>query len=363
MCEGRGRVSRQDATFHDTLVGIFTRSISVPSGRTAGKGDGVLMQIDANERTASYNNPEHSESFCVRGRKNVKSQRKFSFRRSLHGFTLVELLVVITIIGVLIALLLPAVQAAREAARRAQCGNNLKQIGVALHNYHDVYKVLPAGQFFPYWGWGASILPQLEQLGVYDQCNFEFPYHTMENSEVIKTFIETYHCPSAEPPPQLVSCCGSIPGTKDAAETNYAGVATHTYPGPAYEPYGSGCMYEESAVRMADIDDGTSQTLMIAEVSHFPDGDPFQQMGLPQYCPGKVCELGHPWAAYDQVTTYYGINQNTTYLECGVQSSHPGGAAFTFADGHVSFLNESINQSTLIALTTRAGEEVIGDVP
>jgi len=123
------------------------------------------------------------------------------------GFTLVELLVVIAIIGILIALLLPAVQAAREAARRMQCSNNLKQLGLALHIYHDTYKVFPyaAGGGGTYWSWSTLMLSSIEAQTTYDRIDFEYPYNAgpsndaiKANNEAMRTFLNVYQCPSAE---------------------------------------------------------------------------------------------------------------------------------------------------------------------
>ena len=290
------------------------------------------------------------------GNLHTVDQRTSSFRRPLHGFTLVELLVVIAIIGILIALLLPAVQAAREAARRAQCSNNLKQIGLALHLYHDVHKVFPGGQHYlpngTLWGWGAMVLPYFEQSVIHQELDWTTGYNTPQNSQIIKTFISTYACPSAHPPPRLVTGVISIRGETDAAESHYAGISTHEPVDYGNTPTGSGCLYDGSAVRIADIRDGTSETLMVGETSPYADDDPWK-WAYPNYCPFRKCDLGRMWAGDGCITTYHGINRRTTFIQSGVQSSHPGGANFTFADGHVSFLNEDIGQDTLIALTTR----------
>ncbi len=318
-------------------------------------GKGVHMQIDADKRLVDYACFGHGECLRVRGQKNVATQRKSSFRRPLHGFTLVELLVVIAIIGILIALLLPAVQAAREAARRAQCSNNLKQIGLALHLYHDVHEVLPGGQQYlangTLWGWGAMVLPYFEQSVIHQELDWTTGYNTEQNSLIIKTFISTYTCPTAHPP-RLVTGVIGIRGEKDAAESHYAGISTHEPVDYGNTPTGSGCLYDGSAVRIADIRDGTSKTLMVGETSPYADDDPWK-WAYPNYCPFRKCDLGRMWAGDGCITTYHGINRRTTFIQSGVQSSHPGGANFTFADGHVSFLNEDIGQDTLIALTTR----------
>ena len=144
-----------------------------------------------------------------------------------RGFTLV----VIAIIGILVALLLPAVQAAREAARCLQCKNNLKQIGLALLCYEDTQGVFPyahgraANGVFT-WAWSALILPYVEQAAAYDRCDFDpnLGYNTVENQEAIKQQFPFYHCPSA-PPNELITCCIHIPGTADTGETNYAAIS------------------------------------------------------------------------------------------------------------------------------------------
>ena len=290
------------------------------------------------------------------GRKNVHTQQKRSFCRPLHGFTLVELLVVITIIGILISLLLPAVQSAREAARRMSCSNNLKQVGLALQIYHERHQSFPPGLLLvgttPRWSWSALILPDLEQSGLSLQIDYRRSYADPHNYNVIEYFVPTYQCPSADPN-QLVSALADKPGIKDAAGTNYSGIATHTNVYYSRTSGGSGCLYNNSKIRIADIKDGTSQTLMVCESVRSADDDPIKRDAGDAYCPNAVCEIGKVWAAENSITTFYGINKNPTYTQAGVQSRHPGGANFAFADGHVTFLSENIKPSTLAALTTR----------
>jgi prepilin-type N-terminal cleavage/methylation domain-containing protein/prepilin-type processing-associated H-X9-DG protein len=293
--------------------------------------------------------------------------------RRPHGFTLVELLVVITIIAILIALLLPAVQAAREAARRIQCANNMKQVGLAIALYHESQGLFPTGggtsQFGGLWTfeWSGLIMPFIEQGNVASQIKYDYAYDRVENQAVIKTFVGTYHCPSSAPE-KLSTCCRYIPGIEDAAPTRYSAIYTSNA-----APYGiwtdatkntrnqlyTGCIFADSAIRMRDVTDGTSQTLIVGERDSYPDDDPWKSTSGQDYCPNAKCEFANIWAGVARITTYYGINKGRFYQQSGVMSQHPGGANFTFVDAHVAFLNEAINQQTLTALTTRNGNEVI----
>ena len=308
----------------------------------------------------------------------MKAQRKPRSRRPLHGFTLVELLVVITIIGILIALLLPAVQAAREAARRMQCNNNLKQIGLALHQYHAIHEGFPCSENVSvHWSWITMMLPHFEYGSLYEQMDLDIPMNHLHpaNNAAVKTLIALFQCPSDEPN-RLISCCGALPGYEDAAQTSYAGTATHRadFRG-ATEPNPTGVLfdnYQNLYINFRDIKDGTSSTFMVGECDYDTMDDPHVdewpwRVGYgTTYCPSapEACPIGKPWAASDSIhiTTAYGINPGRPYAsydDCAVQSSHPGGAQFLFCDGHASFLSENIKQETLEALTTRNWGEII----
>jgi prepilin-type N-terminal cleavage/methylation domain-containing protein/prepilin-type processing-associated H-X9-DG protein len=200
-------------------------------------------------------------------------------RRPRAGFTLIELLVVIAIIAVLIALLLPAVQAAREAARRSQCVNNLKQIGLALHNYASIQNVLPPGRINSHvaglgncWGMYAQILPQMEMQAVFNSFNFNLPPDTpaLANTTGNLTFITTLICPS-DLPPTLITVGGFPFATHNYnvnAGSNYpvdANIAASNMPSPAFSGNPNGPFYENSAVSFPAITDGTSNTVAVTE--------------------------------------------------------------------------------------------------
>ena len=298
------------------------------------------------------------------------------YPRKSRGFTLVELLVVIAIIGILIALLLPAVQAAREAARRMQCTNNLKQQALGLHNYHATHGCFPAGSAWErdetppyaknYWAWSALSLPFMEGGADYARIDFSYGFNqpntgpeVLQNWEAMKAMIGMFQCPSA-PKNALVTCCGGIPGIEDGAETNYCGVrgVAENMPYNEFEQ-GNGVLNHNGWVKIRDISDGTAQTLMITESDKDPN-DPWKLTAGANYCPNAQCDFGFMWAAGNVVVTEWGINATPIHaVQTPPYSYHPGGANFAFADGHVSFLDETIDQDTLEALTTRAGGEPI----
>ncbi len=308
-------------------------------------------------------------------------------RRS--GFTLIELLVVIAIIAVLIALLLPAVQSAREAARRIQCVNNLKQIGLALHNYQESRTSLPgADMVFNITEISAlsNILPYLEQANVYNSINFDFSYQDPNNSTAMYTVINGFICPSDLP--------DAIPSL--GAQTNYmanmgSGIVWQSAIGPNVGlPQPNGVFYGDSATRFADITDGLSNTTFFSErvladgnnaiVS--PIADVFFSPGFPvtpddalQQCLAvNIYDLnnqfplfmGAPWLCGQHIFLHVSPPNSRS---CGFfvalravmppSSRHPGGVNVVFGDGSVKFIKDSINQQTWFALGTRANGEVI----
>ena len=205
------------------------------------------------------------------------------------GFTLVELLVVIAIIGILVALLLPAVQAAREAARRTACQNNFKQVGVALHNYHSAQQVFPPGTRFTQvsnascpeteaggersFGWGAFILPYLEEQQLYDQLDLDINVFTGVNWDASAILVSAYVCPSEANDSSWVDCCtgkdhGGAPGD-DWRLSNMAGIGdsveAHCW---LYQPHaiGRGTLFNYSKINIGKITDGSSHTAMVGEV-------------------------------------------------------------------------------------------------
>jgi prepilin-type N-terminal cleavage/methylation domain-containing protein/prepilin-type processing-associated H-X9-DG protein len=314
------------------------------------------------------------------------------------GFTLVELLVVIAIIGILVALLLPAVQSAREAARRSQCQNNAKQIALALQNYASANRSLPPGTMMnPYgdpevpafgvgWGWGTFILPYMEEVAAYDSMNFKStvgdPSATLGGAQLIVSFI----CPSAPNETDYwAECCsgydhGGNPNY-DFRLTNYAGVSD------AFDGFflssqpvarGDGVLFNFYQVPIQKITDGSSHTLMVGEVTG----------GWGVHPSSGRAWISHMWITWNCQDTADGINgfgsvpggrsdaldpfdgdgdcpgRHCEYFnESGFSSFHPGGAHFAYADGSVHFLEETIDQNLLGVLTTRNGGETPGEAP
>ena len=306
------------------------------------------------------------------------TNRETQYRADLRhaGFTLVELLVVIAIIAILIALLLPAVQSAREAARRTQCANNMKQIALALQIYHTEFSRFP-GAHIGAWSWSALILPFVEQEAAHDLCDFREGYMFPRNRRAIRTYLPFYQCPTA-PKNKLVSCCKRLPGYEDAMETNYSAISTHLPTFYAYASYidtetrngvtlfwpgglGTGVLFDQGRTRIADIRDGSSQTFMNCEADLDQD-DEWKRIAGSTYCANprpEGCHIGKMWAGENRLTTAYGVNSETDLHVAGTNSNHPGGSQFSYADGHVSFVSENIDQAVLEALTTRNGGEVL----
>ena len=317
-------------------------------------------------------------------------------RSKRQGFTLVELLVVITIIGILIALLLPAVQAAREAARRTQCANNLKQLGLALHNYHATHTYLPPGAHSCCWEtWQALILPYIEQQALYDIYRLNERYYSGNNLTVTRIRLPACTCPSDGK--------GTYTGTGVVGH-NYAANFGNTAllgsaSAPYYSPYGpeqdvggvhfggapftmSG--YPESghahiptlAYCFADIRDGLSNTLMLAEVIQGQGGEDTRGLTWWGYATWFTTYLspnssGPDVCYYAEYCVPPAVNpanppcispfSQQQPLVLAARSRHPGGVDSVLCDGWVRFISDNVPLDVWRALSTTKGSEVIGN--
>lgn len=315
--------------------------------------------------------------------------------RARRGFTLVELLVVIAIIGILVALLLPAVQAAREAARRTQCINNLKQVGIALHQFHDVNQAFPASgwtQAGPgnplgkYVGWRPLITPYIEQESIKNAWDFSLNWWEGNNVALAANRLKLFECPSvpragavtsaiAKPPrPALTFVNQLAPTDYEALMGSRPSSINPHLPFAIYtntNPYS--VLYRNSTTRIAEIMDGTSNTVMVVECG----GRPMVfRRRLPK--PALVNDQGIGWADSEGPFSLDGASPNGDLEGCGPAggctasmnrkndnepfSFHPGGGNFLFADGHVGFLQEALSLTTLAALSTANAGEVTGTV-
>ncbi len=294
-----------------------------------------------------------------------------SILKRSKGFTLIELLVVIAIIATLVAILLPAVQQAREAARRSTCKNNLKQIGLAIHNYHDTFVVMVPGSikhaaYGDGWnphGWGAMILPFLEQSAVYDALaretnNFATePKFNAGDNPVGKSVIPVYICPS-----DIMANNNTYLEGSTNAKSNYVGSGGSVFVNDNdYNPQSfNGPFAVNASRRFADITDGLSNTVIVGE----RDGG---------YDSGRTLRFAAWWLGTDHVgwhdrmyaftSKQYPINNRIGTLSQQARSFgsfHMGGAQFVMGDGHVIFISENIDGNTYEALGTINRGEVVG---
>jgi prepilin-type N-terminal cleavage/methylation domain-containing protein/prepilin-type processing-associated H-X9-DG protein len=339
------------------------------------------------------------------------------FFKRRTGFTLIELLVVIAIIAVLVGLLLPAVQKVREAANRMSCGNNLKQIALAFHNYHDTNGTFPSGAWSPPgamkgnsnwatgwrdprssccpWGifsWAALILPYMEQSSLYNQLNFKVPVYAIHVPEDPK--LSPWAPTSGDRGPGNPTIPGGLPGSGQPNPNIVAATATpksFVCPASPQSTFGDagtmkdyalcydgggpldnenccpertqkgsvgpyrGMGWVNSNVRIADVLDGTSSTFLVMEKINFSNQSWCSQgMGCNEFLWVHHQSQGMVTASEPP---NYTVNNSRA-----AEGVHPGGVQTSYVDGHIGFVQNGINIATYFALGTRAGNEVV-DVP
>ncbi|MGO8753083.1 MAG: DUF1559 domain-containing protein [Thermoguttaceae bacterium] len=314
-----------------------------------------------------------------------------------QGFTLVEILVVISILGMLIALLLPAVQTARESARRVHCANNLKQLALAVQNFHEIHGTLPAGYLFTYdptaanWSWLAEVLPQLEQENLYRQANVggNPPNNINQSLPQIAERMAAFLCPSdpdawrgpvshssnfdmLDPvlgPLNYEMTCyraniGSNWGGGPPGSPTWWGTdpewcnpdPNNSDPNTTYDGcgHGNGVIWENNCpISITDIKDGTSNTILIGEAL---TGEDYQNAWC--HLDNAIATCAYPPNAKNPAT---GQNYppDQWYNRYAYTSRHPGGAQFAMSDGSVRFISDTISLPVFRAVGTRAVGEVV----
>ncbi len=337
--------------------------------------------------------------------------------RKKRGFTLIELLVVVAVITILISLLMPAVQQAREAARRTHCQNNLKQIGIALHNYHDLHNVLPPGYVAygdydsittlpsddfdavtwdatPGWAWGTMLLPFLDQFPLYDELDLESPAWAPQNIPLLARQVNTLLCPSSigEVGEFVVVDDAENPLIKGGSEIRLGRshyVASHgqeecwgTCSGPSGTLDGDvsriadGPFYRNSKTKFSSVIDGLSTTVFFGEHTSWlsdktwaaviPGATVHPKINSPDNAAESAATLvlvhtGPAAGEMDALGNPIIHPPNFPTIHVGqMQSDHPGGAYVLFGDGSVRFISETVDQTTFSAMTSIAEREVIG---
>ena len=306
--------------------------------------------------------------------------------RTLRGFTLVELLVVIAIIGILVALLLPAIQAAREAARRTECQNHLKQIGLGLQTYHDVQKSFPMGRDRPdQWGvsWAFRLLPQMEESTIHATHDKTQRVDDNLNTQAMRTPIQVYACPSRRSAAanRDFDNNDAAPLVRDAASLgDYAANAgitirtgmenltdDDTFTSDAVDTSIAGPIYSGSRIHARRVTDGLSHTIGVGE-RHLPPADTSLDEDRQQWRQGDTAFLAgdNRWTIFRQSGDPTDDRTDDDGLASGPDDPsnrkfggpHPGVTMFVFLDGHTESVGNDIAQEALMALCTIAGGEI-----
>lgn len=329
----------------------------------------------------------------------VRPQKLFRY-----GFTLIELLVVVAIISVLISLLLPAVQQAREAARRTQCKSHLKQIGLALANYESTHRVFPPGYVSgvgtadpqtgdsgPGWGWLAILLPYIDQANLQQSLKWDLPCWHPSNAVAAKTSIPVFICPTATNAGPTVGITdinlnvlnGAVFGRANYVHNVGWNDIWSAPPNADYTNTVTGCngvMFRNSSVRPGDITDGMSNTVFAGERSPYLADSvwPGVVPGAKHYSYNEFASsgTGGPGINYDNAGSYVGANSGPSIYESPqvihspnwpgghtdqMYSQHVGGAHVMLGDGSVRFVSESLDLRLWQSLCSRSGGEVTGE--
>jgi prepilin-type N-terminal cleavage/methylation domain-containing protein/prepilin-type processing-associated H-X9-DG protein len=288
-------------------------------------------------------------------------------RRVPHGFSLIELMVVVAVISMLIALLLPAVQSAREAARRTQCGNHLRQLGLAVHNYHDAHRITPMGNdIHPTALWGGwefnagahvRLLPYVEQAPLFNRIDFDQSLYSTSNVFLLEAPLEVLRCPSDTGEAQSSFDPGDLSPNYDpafvVAFTNYVGcVGPRWWPGdaafvpqPAKDYYLGVFSEYNSDIRFRDMTDGLSNTLLFSERARgvYPDVDrKWVGWWTSGWAGDSMFAALHPINTGLRVKVINNDYDRVRMFGCA-SSLHPGGAQFCMADGSVRFISENLD--------------------